>query len=582
MRGATLIRKLAGALVAPAAEVRDEADRRRASLLAAILLALLALGLASGLLQLALVPGFLHTFVSMLAALGIIAGAYWTSRTRRFRMAAWVACLAPVGACFAIVAMNPDDDVAGPFMLLGVLLASAFLDARATLTLACIAFAALAAALSLQPGPLEPGHALPLLAFHAVLSPLFVITTIHRDGLERLRQDERRRLDAASNEQRQLELLGRLAGGIAHDFNNLLLVVQANAELLDRLNEARVSQLTADIHAAALRGAGLTRQVLAAARKQSLEPERVPLNGLLLTMERLLRRLIGNDVTLVVEPADADPIVIADRSQLEQVVLNLALNARDAMPDGGLLKIQASRRTPPAPPRGVADWVCLSVSDTGVGMDEYTLQRVCEPFFSTKGVAGHGIGLATVKGVVEQSGGRLEITSALGKGSRFDVFLPLETVGARAHGREHRSARLAPIATRRATILVLDDDAAVLRAVTQLLVSMGHHVLSAQSAGEAIALFEREHERIDLLVCDLVVSAIHGVDVAALLVRRRPRLPVLFMSGYADSRLDAARAMPGAEMIAKPFSMDELEAKIRRLGVGEGGHRARPEQPTVS
>jgi signal transduction histidine kinase/CheY-like chemotaxis protein len=580
--GGTLLRRLVRALVAPTAEVRDEADRRRAGLLAGILLALLALGLASGLVQLALVPGFLNTFASMLAALAIIAAAYWASRTRRFRVAAWVACLAPVGACFAIVATNPEDAVAGPFMLLGVLLASAFLDARATLTIAGVAFAALAAALSLQPGPLEPGQALPLLSFHAVLSPLFVITSVHRDGLERLREAERRRLDAASHEKRQLELLGRLAGGIAHDFNNLLFVVQANAELLDCLNETRVSLLTADIHAAAARGAGLTRQVLAAARKQPLEPEPVPLQALLLGMEPLLRRLIGSPVTLIVEPGEADSVVIADRSQLEQVVLNLALNARDAMPDGGVLQLEAQRRAPITPQHEATAWACLSVSDTGVGMDDYTLQRSCDPFFSTKGTAGHGIGLATVKGVVEQSGGQLEITSALGQGSRFDVFLPLATARAPTYDRLPRSAGLPPIAGKRATILVLDDDAAVLRAVTQLLASRGYHVLSAQSAGEAIALFEREQARLDLLVCDLVVSAIHGVDVAALLVRRMPRLRVLFMSAYADSRLDAAKRLPAAEMLAKPFSMDELDAKVRRsLGVGAGSHRAPAQERTV-
>lgn len=359
-------------------------------------------------------------------------------------------------------------------------------------------------------------------------------------------------------------------------------MVQANADLLDQSNDTEVSLLTADIRAAAVRGAGLTRQVLAAARKQPLEPERVALHALVLGMERMLRRLIGRHVTLVVEPGDAELAVIADRSQLEQAVLNLALNARDAMPDGGLLTIATQRRAPVTPESEATDWVCLSVSDTGVGMDDYTLQRICEPFFTTKGVAGHGIGLATVKGVVEQSGGHLEITSALGQGSKFDVFLPL--AGARASAHEHlpRSIGLPPIAGKRATILVLDDDAAVLRAVTQLLASMGYHVLSAQSAGEAIALFEREHARIDLLVCDLVISAIHGVDVAALLVRRMPRLRVLFMSAYADSRLDAAMALPAAEMIAKPFSMDELDTKVRHcLGVEAGGHRALAPQPAV-
>jgi signal transduction histidine kinase/CheY-like chemotaxis protein len=518
----------------------------------------------------------------MLAALAVIAAAYWASRTRRFRAAAWIACLAPVGACFGVLVTTPDDLVAGPFMLLGVLLASAFLDARATLTVACIAFAALAAALCLQAGPLDFARAIPLLTFHAILSPLFVIATVHRDAIERLRQDERRRLDAASHEQRQLELLGRLAGGIAHDFNNLLLVILANADLLDRLEQPAVSLLTEDIRAAAQRGSGLTRQVLAAARRQTLQPEFVPLAALLTGMVPLLRRVIPERVTLVVEPGDADATVLADRSQLEQVVLNLALNARDAMPDGGLLRLEVVRREPLLPPSQASHWARLRVSDTGVGMDDYTLQRIWEPFFTTKGVAGHGLGLATVKGVVEQSGGRLDVTSNPGRGSHFDVYLPLVTAKRPVRDDAADSAPALPSATRRATILVLDDDAAVLRAVAQLLASMGHHVLSAQTAGEAIALFEREYDRIDLLVCDLVISAIHGIDVASLLVRRMPRLRVLFMSGYAESRIEASLSMPAAEMISKPFSMNELDAKVRRcLAVKAGERRTAAQLPTL-
>jgi two-component system cell cycle sensor histidine kinase/response regulator CckA len=565
-----VIQKILGALVTPAADVRDTSDQRRARLLASILLTLLALGCSSGLLQLTLVPGFLPTFVFMLGALALIGVAYVLSRTRHFRKAAWGACAAPIAACFAVIIVNPDDIAAGPFMLLGVLLASTFLDARATSVTALGAFSALGAALLLQDGPVEPARALPLLAFHAVMSPLFVVATVHRDGLERLREVEGRKRDATLQQQRQLETLGRLAGGIAHDFNNLLLVVQANAELIDRARVPRVGPFTADILEAASRGADLTRQILATARKQLLQPQRVPLNALLTGVESLLRRLMGSHITLIVQTTDVDAAVLADRTQLEQVLLNLALNARDAMPNGGVLKLGASRRVPSAGQRQPAsEWICLSVVDTGVGMDADTQRRIFEPFFTTKGVNGHGLGLATVRGIVEQSGGSIEVTSSPNQGARFDLYLPLVGGPAVTDPKGSEPPAAAHPSRRSATILVLDDDGAVLRAVGHMLEAMGHQALLACSVGEAIDLFEREQARVDLLLCDLLIPAMSGVEVATLLLRRRPTLRVLFMSGYADWQADALRAMPSAGLMAKPFSSDELRARIERSLPGD-------------
>jgi two-component system, cell cycle sensor histidine kinase and response regulator CckA len=506
----------------------------------------------------------------MLVALAVIGGAYLASRSRHFRKAAWAAAVAPILACMVVTRNDPKDAVSGAFMLIGVLLATLFLDARSALRIAAAAFVGLVAALAPWSAELNLRRAVPLLAFHAIFSPLLLIAAAHRDRIEELRQDALRRQQAELHEARQMELLGRLASAIAHDFNNLLTVVIGNAEILARLGDERTSELTADIRSAAARGAGLTRQLLTTARKQLIQPRNVDLKALVRDVQGLLGRLIGPHITLLVELGDPLPSVLADPSQLEQVILNLALNGRDAMPRGGTLRIAASHvasEKADAP----GGWIRISVSDTGVGMSPETRKNIFKPFFTTKGAAGHGLGLATVHGIVQQSGGRIEVTSAPGRGSQFVIHLP---VAVASEGSSHGAAVQrpnGPQASRKAGILVVDDDALVRRAVEHMLRGADYCVRSVSTSAEALALFEHEQPQIDLLLCEVIIPDLPGLELAQRLRRRKEALPVLFMSGGGSPGVEAALALPGTSLIAKPFLRDGLRQKIENI-LGSAPH----------
>jgi signal transduction histidine kinase len=557
-------RKVLRALVAGSAEIVDVADRERAELLASLSLAVLVLGFTSGLVQWLLIPNFWPTFAAMLLALAVIGGAYSVSRSRHFRGAAWASAVAPIVACAVVLRNDPEDAVAGPFMLIGVLLATLFLNTRSALCIAAAAFVGLAAALAPWRSELNLRRAIPLLAFHAVLSPLLLMAAAYRDRIEELRKEALRRKQAELHEARQMELLGRLAGGIAHDFNNLLTVVVGNTEILTRLGDERTRELTADIASAATRGAGLTRQLLTTARKQLLQPRRVDLKQIVRDVEGLLGRLLGSHIELRIELADELPSVLADPSQLEQVILNLALNGRDAMPKGGTLRIAASHLTAreAAAPQG---WVIISVSDTGVGMDPGTRENIFKPFFTTKGAAGHGLGLATVQGIVAQSGGRIEVASAPGHGAQFTIYLPVAVPG---EAPEHAAAPPWPQRhqkSNKAAILVVDDDALVRRAVEHMLRGADYSVRSVSTAAEALELFEREQAQIDLLLCDVLVPDLSPVELARRLRGTKSGLPVLFMSGAGSRGAEAALALPGTSLIPKPFIREALRQEIEQI-----------------
>jgi two-component system, cell cycle sensor histidine kinase and response regulator CckA len=563
----TLLRRLGQVLhrlVACSGAIEDVADRERAELLASLLLALFGLGLASGLVQWLLIPNFWPTFAAMLGALAVIGAAYFASRSRHFRKAAWAAAVAPIVACAVVAWNDPKDAVSGAFMLIGVLLATLFLGARSALQLACAAFLALVAALAPWSAAFDPGRAVPLLAFHAILSPLLIIAAAHRDRIEELRKDALERKQAELHEARQMELLGRLASGVAHDFNNLLTVVIGNTEILNRLGDERMRVLTADIGSAAARGAGLTRQLLTTARRQILRPRNVDLSALLHEVQGLLRRLIGTHIVLLVELEDELPAVLADPSQLEQVILNLALNGRDAMPQGGTLRIAVSR-VAPCEVGSRASWVCISVADTGVGMDPETQEQIFKAFFTTKGASGHGLGLATVRGIVEQSGGRIEVTSAPQRGSRFSIHLPVAVAGEAPSSAASMHVPSRSQRSRKTSILVVEDEALVRRAVEHMLRSWDYSVLSVSTGVEAMEIFERERGHVDLLLCDVMIPGMPGLELAQRLRQEKESLRVLFMSGEGSRAMEAVLALPDASLIAKPFAGEELRQMIERM-----------------
>jgi PAS domain S-box-containing protein len=378
-------------------------------------------------------------------------------------------------------------------------------------------------------------------------------------------------LEAQLLQAQKMEAVGRLAGGIAHDFNNLLTVITSYSMMaLDELGpEQKLREDVAEILAAAERAAGLTRQLLTFSRKQVLQPVVLNLNDVATEMERMLRRVIGEDVTLVLDLAPDIGVIDADRGQLEQVLMNLAINARDAMPDGGRLVIQTSSECEPGGlmnADGVlcTDCVTLSVTDTGTGMSDETRAHLFEPFFTTKPVGrGTGLGLATVYGIVRQFGGSIRVRSALGAGSAFHICLPCVA----------RDRRTTPAGGSAASsdaggaesILLVEDDAALRQLAVRVLLRAGYSVIAAPSAEVAIELWESSSRPLDLLLTDVVMPNMNGRALAEHLMTRLPDLRVLYISGYTDDDVmrRGVRTLETA-FLQKPFTPAQLTAAVRR------------------
>jgi len=388
---------------------------------------------------------------------------------------------------------------------------------------------------------------------------------------------DRRRLEDQLRQAQKMEAMGRLAGGVAHDFNNLLTVIRSSAELLGvdlAADDPRHEEVT-EIAAAAERAAGLTRQLLAFSRRQPVAPRVVPLNDVARGAERLLERLLGEDVRLVTVLDAAEPAVLADPGQLEQVLLNLALNARDAMPQGGSMVIETSVVRLDAayaelvPGAGAGPHAALKVSDTGIGMSREVQARVFEPFFTTKPPGqGTGLGLATVYGIVQQAGGHVVVYSEPGLGSTFKVLLPLATVAedGEAEARPPRRTPVGLAAMQRGseTILLAEDEPSLRRLARRALEGLGYRVLEAADGAAALEAARAYEGRIDLLLSDVVMPNLGGRETAETLLRERPGLRVLFMSGYtADVMLRHLVAEEGAPFLEKPFTVELLARKVR-------------------
>jgi PAS domain S-box-containing protein len=372
----------------------------------------------------------------------------------------------------------------------------------------------------------------------------------------------------------KMEAIGRLAGGIAHDFNNLLMIIINSAIFIEPALPPEAAERT-DLQAlteAANRAAELTRQLLIFSRQQPLSPRRVDLNETVQGLSKMLKRLIGENIELVVTLDPGLPAVKADPMQIEQAVVNLAVNARDAMPQGGRLDIRTSRATFPLAdtssfiekPEGAdGAYAAVTVCDTGAGIPEAIRYRIFEPFFTTKGVGkGTGLGLATTFSSVKQHGGFLSLQTELGGGSAFTLYLPgLESPAGVADLKS--AARLRRGAE---TILLVEDEEMVRRTEARILTSLGYRVIEAANARDALMEADRQFGKIHLMISDIVMPDMSGTALAAEMRRRRPDLPVLLVSGYPVAQLTEDGHLQGGEQfLGKPFTSEDASAALRRL-----------------
>jgi signal transduction histidine kinase len=381
------------------------------------------------------------------------------------------------------------------------------------------------------------------------------VTQARATELARIRREEE------SRRAEKMEAIGRLAGGIAHDFNNLLTGILSYSDLI--MQELRPADpLRADVEQirdAGQRAASLTRQLLAFSRRQLLQPRALSLNGLVTDLEPMLGRLAGPGVTLETQLDPQLGNVWADPVALEQVLVNLVVNAREAMPDGGRITITTANSALEGATRLISLWV----SDTGIGIDPSIHSHIFEPFFTTKrGTSRAGLGLSTVYGIVEQSGGTTTVDSAPGQGSTFGIHFPWYTGSEQAAPTSSR-----PIAQpRKETLLLVEDEAPVRESVRRLLERNGYAVIEAKDAADALLLFDQYATGIDLVLTDVTMPGMGGYELVQQLRERRPDLRVLFMSGYAEKARDPNEAMEsGTGFVGKPFTAKVLMQRLREV-----------------
>lgn len=495
----------------------------------------------------------LEAFVTTAAAL-------WWLHKGHLRTAAWTLLVGGGFAVFVPFALEgPSSQAACNFTIVTVM-AALLVGWRGVLVVGGVSLSLLLAFdVAQQRGAFQPepsSSSLGVFALIQVVSLSVMLVVFDRLRLGTLRVQ--RALEAKLVQAQRLEAIGRLAGGVAHDFNNLLFVILANAEeVLARASSKDDVFEATEIRKAAERAAQLTRQLLMLSRRQKLQLKRVDLGALLREESSLLRRLLPENIRFDVTAPDEPVWLEADPVQLSQVLFNLTANARDAMANGGSLRIDVQRSLHPATgPR----FATLTVNDTGAGMDPVTVARAFEPFYTTKDPsAGSGLGLAIVQGVVEQLGGQVKVQSQLGSGTTFTLLLPEVSIDSSSTPVPSPRPSAGP---RPLTLLLLEDDAGVAALLTRGLQSEGHTVFACADAESALSVW-KEHLQIDVVISDVVLPGTTGPNLVRLLLAVRP-LRVLFISGYLDDSLRDPLLRKSA-FLAKPFGHDELHDKLAEV-----------------
>ncbi|HEV3272788.1 MAG TPA: ATP-binding protein [Candidatus Methylacidiphilales bacterium] len=381
----------------------------------------------------------------------------------------------------------------------------------------------------------------------------------------------RKALEEQLRQAQKMEVVGQLAGGVAHDFNNILAAMLLNLEMMQMQDQLsmKVKSSLHDLETLATRAASLTRQLLLFSRQQAMHPEKLEINAALTHLLNMLNRLLGEDITCLSLPSTRELWVEADAAMLDQAMMNLCLNARDAMPNGGTLTLETSlaefnidsaQIQPEARP---GQFVCLRISDTGCGMNADVLKHLFEPFFTTKETGkGTGLGLASVHGIVHQHKGWLNVESVVGQGASFRLYLPLS---GRAETTPRETSSLPPFKGRNETILLVEDEAALLVVSARALTLFGYRVLSATNGQEALSLWEQHQDAIDLVLTDMrMPQGISGLELAEKLWKTKPSLKVIIMSGYSMKMVrNSTVANDGYTFLAKPFDLKTLSETVR-------------------
>jgi nitrogen-specific signal transduction histidine kinase len=384
----------------------------------------------------------------------------------------------------------------------------------------------------------------------------------HQVVLDEIRQRER--TEELLRQVQKMEMIGQITGGVAHDFNNLLMAVMGNLELLRKQipDDLKTERLIDGALKGAQRGAALTQRLLAFARQQDLKIEPTHLSHLIRGITDLLERSIGSQIELKLDLPETLPLTLVDANQVELALLNLVVNARDAMPDGGTLLISVDvANSSGRDELAAGDYLCLTVSDSGKGMDAATLAKATEPFFTTKELGkGTGLGLSMIHGLALQLNGSLRLESELGRGTRASLWLPVTSQDPIAPPLAEPKPQDSAIDSIHATILVVDDDALIASSTAYLLEDLGHEVIEADSGANALEVL-KNGQKVDLLITDYSMPKMTGVQLAVAARELRPNLPVLLATGYADLPLGASLDIP---RLRKPYQQHQLVAEIAR------------------